>query len=989
MQFNPNAPVFHFQPKGFKLPVSQVIPQEDEDDTYPSGVQWHNKDQSVGKGKRGGRRKGRDDRGPRKEASERGPRQRGGGRERGEGRGEGRRDSRGEGRAEARGESRDERDDPRKSQKEADGRADARADSRILFDPRRDDPLKFSRHQKEEEPKSILSHAAPTKTDRASERLSRLHHDLLELEKQVAKEDHRLQQRIQDFSDRFSDAADSAQQWHTAVRSHHHLTENYMIYLFQTLHPDRTEVMRRLPRRQRIPARIWQHAIFALLEMSHQASYLSPEALDYAIDLTYFAYSTYTAMLDQASEFAFAWFEGLADVARFRLAIETEAASPHIQFWSAIAKRWYFKASSQSRGNGRIWHRLGVVTKDDPLGQLTYFCQALTASQAYSHANESVLAQIYELDSQELDRVDRDFLRLQHTLFMGVREGFGGATKMFVDNLDGAVSSQQWRRMGLICLAAMQDFGNSRATGEEAVVFAYDILRKIITSDLATNNAALGYVLMIMARLVHVVNKQSDTSDYRHAPWEELASWLSCYLPNTVEWERTMEMDVDADEEQIVYPGREDDNDDEESEETTNGVAKTPIVSGSTSIPEDWYLAGMAWTLTLTCRERKEIEGETIVNPRIEEGEPTGNKRLTRVDTNADTTSFSDGDDLVADLDKLAMETQSVSTGLVREGSNAESDDRIPGFEHNERPFVVKVPVKQIINSKLKEEREHVGKGEEEAKELVQRRADVLRARWQRVADYAMAIARRVKGFEIDVASKSFVVNGELEEKVRAWAAEEVKSPVSPDMEIDEDDSQDITRFLKRARAKRSALPLPMPMATSSADDVKTEISHSATIVFDVDAIICHLDIFKQVVHHVGAVASAHWTVVIPRIVAMELIALSSHDNELGRTASEAVEMIAASIGALTSPSETRLIVKTTRGKRLYNLSLVNDVFDFEHDGKRDAMLRTAEDVFVACVEQNRKKKSADTIVICGNATLQRRVEGISPTALAAVMANG
>lgn len=161
---------------------------------------------------------------------------------------------------------------------------------------------------------------------------------------------------------------------------------------------------------------------------------LKSELLELMTEFIYYAYSYYTNLLESENFRAFRgnWIENLGDLARYRMAIARialemeepsmailarETTSPsnsaplepeesenvevtdedsHLdqrdnasvgsaalrewdleekEVWRSTAQDWYAQALALAPGNGRLHHRLGVITRDDELQCLYHFCK--------------------------------------------------------------------------------------------------------------------------------------------------------------------------------------------------------------------------------------------------------------------------------------------------------------------------------------------------------------------------------------------------------------------------------------------------------------------------------------------------------------------------------------------------------------------------------------------------------------------------------------
>jgi hypothetical protein len=137
-----------------------------------------------------------------------------------------------------------------------------------------------------------------------------------------------------------------------------------------TQHPSASPSMRRLPKRHDVLARYWKYGVVYLLEYLRQKLPLSQPYMDS------FIFGTYTltgVLLQDVPVFQNVWMECLGDLARYLYGIE-ENDFENKERWKTVAREWYLKTIDVDNGTeGRLFHHLGIISKDDPLLQLFYY----------------------------------------------------------------------------------------------------------------------------------------------------------------------------------------------------------------------------------------------------------------------------------------------------------------------------------------------------------------------------------------------------------------------------------------------------------------------------------------------------------------------------------------------------------------------------------------------------------------------------------------
>ncbi|TIB05602.1 hypothetical protein E3P96_01090 [Wallemia ichthyophaga] len=113
--------------------------------------------------------------------------------------------------------------------------------------------------------------------------------------------------------------------WIRLVNKHKSLADAYHSFLATSLAPHTPTSLHALPQKYNIPTRLWQNAFHGLLEKMRSG--LNPKnpssILDHLSDFVYHAYAFYTNLLEEPvlSPFKASWIEALGDLARYRMAV--------------------------------------------------------------------------------------------------------------------------------------------------------------------------------------------------------------------------------------------------------------------------------------------------------------------------------------------------------------------------------------------------------------------------------------------------------------------------------------------------------------------------------------------------------------------------------------------------------------------------------------------------------------------------------------------
>jgi hypothetical protein len=92
----------------------------------------------------------------------------------------------------------------------------------------------------------------------------------------------------------------------------------------------------------------------------------------------YGAYTLTSVLLQDVPVFQAVWTECLGDLVRYLYAIEENDAESK-EHWRHMASEWYLKTIDTGHGTvGRLYHHLGIMSKDDPIMQLFYYSKRYT-----------------------------------------------------------------------------------------------------------------------------------------------------------------------------------------------------------------------------------------------------------------------------------------------------------------------------------------------------------------------------------------------------------------------------------------------------------------------------------------------------------------------------------------------------------------------------------------------------------------------------------
>ena len=145
--------------------------------------------------------------------------------------------------------------------------------------------------------------------------------------------------------------------------------------------PPASHALKRLPREQGMPGRLWKY----INQFAEMLRVQFPPHYPSFLDLTS---QTLTALLNGAPDFNNTWLECLGDLARCRMHVE-EPNTEKYNIWREEARSWYLNVPG-ARSSGRIQYHLAFLSGQDKLLQLYHYTKSLVNVHPFAAAERSV-----------------------------------------------------------------------------------------------------------------------------------------------------------------------------------------------------------------------------------------------------------------------------------------------------------------------------------------------------------------------------------------------------------------------------------------------------------------------------------------------------------------------------------------------------------------------------------------------------------------------
>ncbi|KAG8897986.1 hypothetical protein FRB99_007736 [Tulasnella sp. 403] len=243
---------------------------------------------------------------------------------------------------------------------------------RLLFDPRRDDPVRFSVLNRTvpkpptgppsggyisasstsvSDAQSLGSNYTLTSGTTSSsasnpyspahsrelggnrlwlEQMKRMYREIATLEARILSEGDVVDEDIdsRESAAPAQPSKSSEEKWARLVQEHKQLTELDHGFLSFALKPQVPASLQSLPAKYNIPARLWNHGFQRLLAALRRASISSPSAFEQLQSFIIYAYGFYTSLLEEENlaQFRVLWLEALGDLSRYQMAVVAHIA---------------------------------------------------------------------------------------------------------------------------------------------------------------------------------------------------------------------------------------------------------------------------------------------------------------------------------------------------------------------------------------------------------------------------------------------------------------------------------------------------------------------------------------------------------------------------------------------------------------------------------------------------------------------------------------
>ena len=250
----------------------------------------------------------------------------------------------------------------------------------------------------------------------------------------------------------------SNEQWQAPIDLHKTLLHEHHDFFLASQHPSASPALRHLAGRYFMPSRMWQHAIYAFLEVLRHRL---PESRDHMLAFIYIAYTMMAVLYETIPIFEDTWGEYLGDLGHYRMVVEADDPLD-CEIGSGVARFWYTKATDNSPGTGSLYYRLATLSGQYSLQQLSLYTRSLTCLHPSDRARESITTMFNAFVNSEAPINPRSssfetvFGKAHGTLFYGASGSrYKAALRQIEDGLlDGYIGlvTSKFRELGVCAM---------------------------------------------------------------------------------------------------------------------------------------------------------------------------------------------------------------------------------------------------------------------------------------------------------------------------------------------------------------------------------------------------------------------------------------------------------------------------------------------------------------------------------------------------------
>lgn len=229
--------------------------------------------------------------------------------------------------------------------------------------------------------------------------------------------------------------------WKSLVKLHEVTLFEFCDFFFATNHPvaAASDQLKNVVTKYSMPARLWRHAIYRLLDLMRRNL---PDSQPHMLRFVSLAFNMITVLYENSKDLCDVWAECLGDIARFRMAVESESAEER-SLWIEVSRYWYQRSIDLTPGIGQRYHHIAILSRPGLMGQLLFFTKSFCTKTPFATAKETIMTlftQVAQGKTEGSLAVEIALVKTYSALIQdGSDEEFESSLVEFLKELEGSI----------------------------------------------------------------------------------------------------------------------------------------------------------------------------------------------------------------------------------------------------------------------------------------------------------------------------------------------------------------------------------------------------------------------------------------------------------------------------------------------------------------------------------------------------------------------
>jgi hypothetical protein len=153
--------------------------------------------------------------------------------------------------------------------------------------------------------------------------------------------------------------------WRAMIGIHQQLLREHCDFFIASQHPSAPE-LHPIAQKYDMPTRLWEHSLYAPLELFRHHL---PHSKAFMIQFIYHSHQMMGLFLETFPAFKSSWIKCLAELSRYRMAVEEDPGEREV--WARAACSWYWQATDGMPIVERLCYSWAILTRPNALQMLS------------------------------------------------------------------------------------------------------------------------------------------------------------------------------------------------------------------------------------------------------------------------------------------------------------------------------------------------------------------------------------------------------------------------------------------------------------------------------------------------------------------------------------------------------------------------------------------------------------------------------------------